>query len=170
MWNPALVCLLLLSIGLLSNGQQAVPDVKGWLGAEWGMTTAQVNDALKRPLDVAPTTGSTQIECYNAIDVPVGERKATVRLCFEQNGMKGLISIATTLPSDITYQKARDDLKSQYGPPVSETSQTILPDGSVRAEQTKWLLPSTEIQCGDMIRSGSHTVTISYLRRKPTPF
>jgi hypothetical protein len=163
-----------MSTGVILLGQQPGPDVKGWHGAEWGMSVEQVREASSLTLSgprVPPIPGVT---CHDSRQVEVGEWKPDVSFCFGGQGFKETeltgISLAFRehTKSSTTYAKLRDELKSKYGAPTSE-KQDAMKYGT-GGSTTRWLLPSTELECIANVIGNEQFIYVTYSRRKPSPF
>jgi len=120
--------------------QQSPQDVKGWRGAEWGMTPEQVAAVLNQPLGepkrfAVPPWGD--IPYYKLSDVTVGAWKAAADLRFKDNRLIGVVLyFPETVPE---FRAVRDELVATYGPPTSESG----PTG--RAPEARWTLTHTQI-------------------------
>jgi hypothetical protein len=165
-----LICVWTL-VGLVASAQTPPqPDIKGWHGAEWGMTVEQATAAAnlgpftQQPRDPTfPTTTS-----YEAGQIAVGAATAKVTLHFETG--KGLDSIGLQFSGAMSFEQLRDELKAKYGEPVSTGGGGRVGGlgGVIRA---KWLLPSTEITCerwGGTSLADSGALILSYRRRAPS--
>jgi hypothetical protein len=151
------------------SGGHVSQDIKGWRGAEWGMTPEQVGKVTGLRLG-DPVTGENgpPAQCYDVANVPTGDWNAAVRFCFGQDGQQGLTLIEVRLGAQASYARIRDDLKNKYGAPVSEIHD-VLPSGSI-LDQTKWLLPSTDMRCDQSRDGNGRRVSVWYARRTKTPF
>jgi hypothetical protein len=136
--NAAVIVLALVVPALHA---QAPPDIKGWHGAEWGMTVEQVTAAAQLgPLRVKPPTPHFLGTSYEAGTIAIGRMTATVTFSFRDG--EGLTNIGLTF-GDEPFAPLRDELKARYGEPTSESHER----GFIAIEEAKWILSSTSITC-----------------------
>jgi hypothetical protein len=154
-----------------STTTQSAQDVKGWRGAEWGMTVEQARAAsrlsIAEPAKVTNADDPT-LKCYIDADLSIGEWKGEVQLCFGGQGQQGLVLVSLVLDTP-NYERVRDDLKSKYGVPMSDSTDSLA-GGTVEISRAKWLLPSTELTCTKLSTNGEGKTGVIYTRRKQTPF
>jgi hypothetical protein len=85
---------LMLIVTANSNlvAQSPQNDIKGWNGAEWGMTIEQVRTATGFAFSDPPTSVKEDPaeKCYHEVAVQVGEWKAGVNFCLDGKGFRGL--------------------------------------------------------------------------------
>jgi hypothetical protein len=145
-------------------------DIKGWRGAEWGMSPDQVAEATRLTLGAPelrePKEGPA-LTCRRVQEIEVGNWTANARFCFSELGNKGLISIALDFGDRVEFGELRDELAAKYGLPISETTPNV-PKGAVDFTRAKWLLPITEITCEYRGARPTPTLLVTYSQRVAT--
>ena len=131
---------------------QSAKDVKGWRGAEWGMSPEKVAAALGQELGKTKTHKDS-ISSLQIRGLTIGGWVADVTLVFRPSApgteaqlFQVLMQINLTQtkgPND--FRSLRDELKGTYGDPTSETDELDRPLG--RVQEARWILPSTQITC-----------------------
>lgn len=141
-------------------------EVKGWRGAEWGMTPDQVATALSSPLGErtrSPNKDEPDVFLFRIQKVPVGDWTATVTVVFRESGAQvKLFRVMLEWREDKNFLKLRDELKSTYCPPTSETR-----NASLGRTEARWILPLTQIDCSLFEVSDKAFTTVSFQEHKP---
>lgn len=135
---------------------RSAKDVKGWRGAEWGMTPDKVAAALGQKLGEVKTSTRDPAQTYYELEgLAVGEWIADVELGFKQSAPGTEASnrqlVYVILGFKLTdgkpdFTKVRDELKATYGDPTSEEDERH-PQMGNRNQYARWTLPSTQITC-----------------------
>jgi hypothetical protein len=135
-------------LGSYAAFAQSPKDVKGWRGAEWGMTVEQVAQALN--VTLGKHQGDTNTD-YVLEKVPVGAWTAEVHLVFTESAPKGLPQAFRFTRASLTFdmkqtnfEALRNGLIETYGPVMAENRHED-PDNA-EASAT-WTFPSTNIEC-----------------------
>lgn len=166
--------LLIVAVALIASSgtaHQSRPDVKGWQGTEWGMPHDRVTQVLNLPLSEAPPGGQNYCDpdhkgsvLKSGAPLKLGPNDATVFLCL--GASSGLEAVALVFDDGLdAFQRVRDELKANYGDPVSETGLKSLAGGTVTSAEAKWLLPSTVIHLQVLGVPGKSRLTVTYSRR-----
>jgi hypothetical protein len=154
---------------------QTPGDVKGWHGAEWGMTVEQIRAATGMTLEATTdgsggecksgTPGATLYRASAPIDVVT--LSAVPRFCVTDKD--GLVYINIDLGSNsVSYSRVRDELIGSYGRPTSEELGPSRPP--IAVNNARWILPRTEIRVSSMrsMTGGDlDGLSVTYARRKP---
>ena len=123
-------------------------DIRGWRGAQWGMSPEQVTQATGLTLGGAEfrdTKDGPSVTCRRGPEVEVGNWTAATRFCFSEVGRKGLVSASLDFGDLVDFSDLRDELAAKYGLPLSETMmpprrappKPRAPGGSCRAPKSR---------------------------------
>jgi hypothetical protein len=168
------IAVLFLTVFLSARQGAPPPDLKGWHGAEWGMTPDQVAKAvgfqLGEPLPPgvakqqmrAPSAERfaadfTVIKEYSVPKVPVGDSQ----FFFGESGRSGLTTVVLDFGGSVPFTALRDEVKAKYGSPTSDKSDVI---GKLTFFYVTWIFPSTEIT----ISGASEPMSIALMYRRHT--
>jgi hypothetical protein len=136
-------------------------EVKGWHGAEWGMTPDQVAVALDHPLVETKRPGEYVVGRFELTTTILAD--VTVR--FDGAGL----SLVMLQIKSTDYQAVRDEVKAHYGDPTSEAQQATA--GLAATKIATWLLPSTQVQATRFERFGEKPIVgVNYSRHVASGF
>jgi hypothetical protein len=112
--------------------------MKGWRGAEWGMTPEQVAVAWKLSVAKPAQSKDDKTRWYLPTpDTQVGDWLARVELEFlERDGAKQLVAIMLRIPIVNENMKVCEELVASYGQPTTV-------DGRVM----NWVIDKTTVSC-----------------------
>lgn len=175
------VPVLLLNLLMTSSsvaGQARHNEVKGWQGAEWGMTVEQVATAIGRPLGepvkegfdgVRRTVGTLglspdpQVTCHDVQGMAVGDSTATARFCFGGEGQTGLVLVGLSFKPKTASAPVKDSLTATYGKPRFGSVNFR----DIKMELFSWSLPATGVYLRDDIGEG--LLTLTFAKQRPAP-